>query len=1251
MGEAIIMGRKSSTNYAKDWEYTTNDTATLVTKYIGTKRHVIVPNKIEGKPVVLQNNPYSFSGVFTGNKNIISVQFSDGVKIANNNMQYAFYNCYNLASVPFIPNGVTNIFYAFGNCHNLVNAPAIPNSVTDVSSAFRECFNLVNAPVIPNSVKYMALTFYWCNHLINAPIIPNSVTHMTSTFSCCFNLVNAPVIPNSVKYMSLTFDSCQKLVNAPAIPNGVTDMEGTFNSCYNLVNAPAIPNSVTNMGYSTYSSGTFTGCRNLVNAPVIPNSVKYMHNAFYGCWNLVNAPVIPDSVMDVTGTFGYCTNLKGNIYIKSNRINNTSMANCFNGTTLPKNVYIPSTGLDATNNTWNAAFNTTYGINGKNGVTVMDIEEAFPEMSWQYTTNATTALVTKYIGSKTNVVVPNKIEGKNVVIGDIVEEKVYEVFVGNQNIVSVTFSDNVEIANNNMNEMFHHCTNLKGIFNIPTNVINMYNAFHTCTNLVNAPVIPNSVTDMGSTFANCVNLVNAPIIPANVTDMGYTFENCTTLVNAPTIPNSVYQMWYTFYGCTSLINAPILPEHVTLGCTFGDCTNLINIPPLPKHFSISPEGYVFAGCTSLKNAPDMSNVELDGESSFMGMFCECSNLVNAPIIPANVYEMRETFRNCTNLKGNIYIKSNNIRMFDHCFDNTSLPKNVYISKGSNTWNAAIATINGKNGVTVYDIGDTVAGQWQYTTNATSALITKYIGTKTDVVVPYEIDGKNVVLQNSPNSSNGVFTNNKNITSVRFLTDGTKIANSNASNMFANCSNLKGVSIMPNGVTNMSNAFLNCQNLSEAPYIPNSVTNVCNAFMNCHNLQGIVAIPPSVTNMAYVFRGSCPSIQLFIEPTALNVATMNCAIQVDTDSTTLRSPKIYVYNSTTNAPCNTYNYRNCLVKDKFGANITGGKYFHANQMANMDTYTTNYFQVDLGTSGSPSARITDIGSLRSPNLYIPCKITSIYTDKRMSTTIEPKGIRTGYDGPFYNQKTIQTVIFGANVRWGRTNQDGTFWGCTNLRTVKGLPPINSMDGMFGNCVQLTDVSPIPNGVTTMYQTFFNCSSLVYAPVIPNGVTNMCLTFEGCTSLVNVPVIPNGVTTMAGAFTNCRKLVNAPIISNSVTNTLCMFENCTNLVNVPFIPNGPTNIWGMFTHCYNLVNAPVIPNSVTNMYQTFYYCDHLSGNVVIKSNSVANMRNCFDYVQNINVYCPAASDTMSLANTYVKSAGRGNVYDINTYTGTY
>ena len=254
--DAIIRNRLKYTepDYSKDWTYTTNSTATLVTKYIGANTVVVTPNKIKKLPVVLQNSPNASSGVFTYNRNITSVTFDDGIIFTNNSMAYAF---------------------------------------------------------------------SLCTKLRQAPVIPNSVTNMGSTFSDCINLTDAPVIPNSV-----------------------TNMDDTFSYCYNLTQAPVIPNSVIRMG------STFRVCKNLTQAPIIPNSVTNMYYTFNGCQNLT-----------------------GNIVIKSENI--TNFRNCFYNTNASKakKVYIPYKYANGVNTkTYNAAFNSGYGINGKNGVTVYDIK-------------------------------------------------------------------------------------------------------------------------------------------------------------------------------------------------------------------------------------------------------------------------------------------------------------------------------------------------------------------------------------------------------------------------------------------------------------------------------------------------------------------------------------------------------------------------------------------------------------------------------------------------------------------------------------------------------------------------------------------------------------------------------------------------------------------------------------------------------------------------------------------------------------
>lgn len=247
-------------------------------------------------------------------------------------------------------------------------------TITDVDTAYTDWVNnsmycafiysnnLTTVTNLSNNVTNMVETFYGCTSLVDAPAIPTSVTNMSGTFSYCTNLVNAPVIPNSVTDMYRTFWNCTNLVDAPAIPNvpnSYVDLVGTFGGCTNLVNAPVIPTSVSRM------VSTFSRCSSLTNAPTIPNSVYSMDNTFSYCTNLINAPIIPNSVTQISNTFRDCINLTGDIYVQSSGI--TWADNCFNGTSLPKNVHVP-----ANSTTYNSFVAAGYDDQGtKEGVTLI----------------------------------------------------------------------------------------------------------------------------------------------------------------------------------------------------------------------------------------------------------------------------------------------------------------------------------------------------------------------------------------------------------------------------------------------------------------------------------------------------------------------------------------------------------------------------------------------------------------------------------------------------------------------------------------------------------------------------------------------------------------------------------------------------------------------------------------------------------------------------------------------------------------
>ncbi len=145
-------------------------------------------------------------------------------------------------------------------------------------------------------------------------------------------------------------------------------------------------------------------------------------------------------------------------------------------------------------------------------------------------------------------------------------------------------------------------------------------------------------------------------------------------------------------------------------------------------------------------------------------------------------------------------------------------------------------------------------------------ITKYIGNKTVVNIPAEIEGKPVVVVGGFSKSNVTsvtipdgckeieslaFYWCEELTTVEVPDSVTKIHYS----AFYRCKKLKSVRI-PDGVTSIeSSTFSNCEELTEI-IIPNSVTEIQqNAFSGCYALKSI-EIPDSVTSIGVNAFASC-----------------------------------------------------------------------------------------------------------------------------------------------------------------------------------------------------------------------------------------------------------------------------------------------------------------------------------------------------------------------------------------------------------
>ena len=352
-------------------------------------------------------------------------------------------------------------------------------------------------------------------------------------------LVIPTVFQNAKKWYKVTeiadyaFDGCDNLRNV-TIPDTVTSIGAyAFAYCENL-NSVFLPNGIT-----TIKESTFEYCLNLVSI-TIPESVSTIEDhAFLNCIKLIE--VINHSPLNIT----------------------TSSSNNY------------------------ALYNLMEVHKGESKIVNKD-DYLF------YTYRGVNYLV-GYIGTDTNLVLPNDYNGENY--------KIFELaFVACKALKSITIPDSVtEIGDS----AFEGCSNLTSIV-IPNSITCIGDGtFYWCENLTNV-TIPDSVTSIGyGAFLGCSQLTSITI-PNSVTSIGRdAFSECTRLTSLHINDNIRKIENGTFAGCTSLSSVTI-PNSVTEidDNAFRGCTNLTSIT-IPNSVTRIGE-YAFFKCNKL------SNIKFDG---------------------------------------------------------------------------------------------------------------------------------------------------------------------------------------------------------------------------------------------------------------------------------------------------------------------------------------------------------------------------------------------------------------------------------------------------------------------------------------------------------------------------------------------------------------------------------------------------------------------------------------------------------------
>ncbi len=441
-------------------------------------------------------------------------------------------------------------------------------------------------------------------------------------------------------------------------------------------------------------------------------------------------------------------------------------------------------------------------------------------------------IITDYVGSATDLVIPTKIWGHPVsAIGS-------SAFNGCKNLASVTIPEGVKSLSN---YAFANCTALKSV-TIPSSLTRIgTSAFSSCTSLTNVYIndvaawcnidfydngssnplyyatklyinnslvtsvsIPFGVTSVPERVFSCENITSVTI-PTSVTSIGNNaFASCINLKSI-TIPNSVTEIGReAFYACDSLKNVTI-PESVeSIGdSAFGNCYRLEAINVSSQNVSFASEDGV-----------------LYNKDKTLLICYPVNKLDTSFVVPEGVQTIgKYAFFNNRKLQS-IEISEGVTKILNNAFEHTFSLADVTIPKSlTRVDSEAFQDCIGMENVYISDIaawcGITYgSGQSNPLTRAK------------DLYIGNELAGDIVIPEGVESIADYAFSGTS-ITSVTFPKSLKKLGKS----AFSSCYNLKNI-VIPEGITTIpANAFQYCQ--FEGVTIPDSVTQIeRNAFYSC-----------------------------------------------------------------------------------------------------------------------------------------------------------------------------------------------------------------------------------------------------------------------------------------------------------------------------------------------------------------------------------------------------------------------------------